>query len=206
MKRIVINGSQSVKRTFLAKAFAAMTGMDYIGCSPYSVIAYQYKLPFDLPNCQWPDSFVYCLGAFTQKIMLEQKFEEKFISDGGVFNELSWIKCRFPHIELIYERAIIESFEKVAMHYASNEYDYILHIDSKDPSDTINLFLKRLYDCYSIKHILIDKVSDEETLIRMLEHLQVKQVQSAKYALLKFADEFEINDDTHKGPNDSNAY
>ena len=145
MKRIAINGSPSGRRSYLARSFSAMTGMDYIVSTPYSVIAYQYKLDMDISKCQWPDSYVYCLGAFTKKIMIEQNYHETFISDGGVFNELSWIKCRYPNMDLIYERSMIECFEKIVMNYASKEYDYIFHIDSKNPSDAIDLCLKQLY-------------------------------------------------------------
>ena len=185
MKRISINGSHQSKRSYLAKAFSAMTGMDYIASTPYSMIAYQYKLDIDKAKCQWPDSYVYCLGAFTERIMREQKLEDLFISDGGVFNELSWIKCRYSHIELIYERAMIECLEKVVMHYASNEYDCIFHIDSNDPKDDMDLCLMQLYNNHCLKHYLIDGTDGEDALHQMLEHLQVKPKLSAKYALLK---------------------
>ena len=192
MKRIAINGSNLSKRSFLAKAFSAMTGMDYIVNTPYSIIAYQYKLPVDISKCQWPDSFVYCFGAFIERILREKKLEDKFISDGGVFIELSWIKCRYSHIELIYERSMIETVEKVVMDYASKEYDTIFHIDSKEPSDAIDLCLKQLYNHHSLNHHIIDCANDEDALHQMLEHLQVKPKLSAKFALLKYCDEFLI--------------
>ena len=198
MNRIAINGAQSGRRSYLSQAFSAMTGMDYIVSTPYSIIAYQYKLDMDIAKCQWPDSFVYCMGAFTKKVMIEQSYHDTFISDGGVFNELNWIKCRYPNMEPIYERAMIESLEKVVMSYASNEYDYIFHIDPKDPLDVIDLCLKKLYNQYHLKHHIIDGTNGEEALERMLEYLQVKPILSAKHALLKFADEILINEDTHE--------
>ena len=196
MKRIAINDSKLERSSFLSKAFSAMTGFDYISHTPYSIIAYKYKLNMDISNCQWPDSFVYCLGAFTRRIMDEQKMDDLFISDGGVFYELSWIKCRFTHIELIYERSMIESFEKVVMNYASNEYDYIFHINSNDPSDVTDQCLKQLYNHHQIKHHIIDGTNEEKALEQMLEHLQVKPKISAKFSLLKFANEFRQNEAT----------
>ena len=197
MKRIAINGSQSGRRSFLAKAFAAMTGFDFIVNTPYSIIAYQYKLNMDISRCQWPDSFIYCLGAFKQRIVDEQSMDDLYISDGGVFNELSWIKCRFSHIELIYERSMIDSFEKVVMNYASNEYDNIFHINSNDPADVIDQCLKQLYNKHQIKHQIIDGAVGEKALHQMLAYLQVKPVLSAKYALLKYAGDFKLKGDTH---------
>jgi len=83
MKRIAIVGSKAERRTLLANALSAMTGFEYIVNTPYSIIAYQYNLNLDKSQCQWPDSFVYCLGAFTRRVMTEQQSDESYISDGG---------------------------------------------------------------------------------------------------------------------------
>jgi len=88
MKRIAIHGSLQSGRSFLTQALAAMTGLDFIIQLPYSTVAYKYNLDSDIEKCHWPDSFVYCLGAFTQRILAEKRLDDLFISDGGVFNEL----------------------------------------------------------------------------------------------------------------------
>ena len=193
MKRIAINGSNLSGRSYMAKAFSAMTGMGIIVSTPYSLMASRYKLDMDKSKCHWPDSFIYCMGAFTQRVMIEQKFEESYISDGGVFNEICWIKCRFPHLELIYERSMIESLEKIIADYAINEYDFIFHIDSGDSSDTINRCLKQIYLHRQIKHHLIDGVDKEDALNQMLDISKIKPVLSTKYVLLKFEENAILN-------------
>jgi hypothetical protein len=184
MNRIAINGSNRSGRSDLAKAFAAMTGLGIIAGTPYALIAAKYKLDIDKAKCQWPDSFVYCLGAFTQRIMLEQKLEDSYISDGGVFNEISWLKCRYPHIELIYERSMIRSLENIMAEYASNAYDLMFHIDSNDLSDSIDRCLKQLYLHHHLIHHIIDGTNREDALNQMLNYLQVKPLLSAEYSLL----------------------
>jgi len=144
MHRIAINGSDLSLRSYLAQSFAAMTGMKLIAITPYSDIASMYKLDYEIEKCQWPDSYIYCLGAFTQRIIVEQRLEDSYISDGGVFHELCWLKCRFPHIELIYERSMIQSLENIVANYACNEYDFIFHIESNDSTDVVDQCLKHL--------------------------------------------------------------
>ena len=185
MKRIAITGSASRGRTILANALSAMAGFDFIASPPYSSIAARYGLDSDLSKCQWPDSFVYCMGAFSQRIIAEQKLEDLYISDGGVLNEISWLKTRYPRIELIYERSMIQGLEKIVADYASKEYDFIFHIDSNDPSDMIDPCLKQLYLHYQIKHHTIDGTNGEDALNQMMGYLQVKPILTAKYALLK---------------------
>lgn len=201
MNSIAINGSNISSRSYLAKALSAMTGIEMIVSTPYSGIASIYHLDHDISKCQWPDSFVYCLGAFTQRIIIEQKFDESYISDGGVFNELCWLKCRYPDIELIYERSMIQSLENVVVDYALTHYDFIFHIDSNDPSDTINQCLKQMYHQRSMKHHVIDATNKEDALNEMTGHLQVKPILSAKYSLLKSDGKIQLNEDAHENSN-----
>lgn len=193
MNNIAISGSNLSQRSYLAKAFSAMTGIDLIERTPYSSIAFRYKLDNEISKCQWPDSYIYCLGAFIQRIIVEQKLEDSYISDGGVFDELCWMKCRYPHIELIYERSMIQSLENVIVDYALNQYAFIFHIDSNNPSDLTDQCLKELYLHRKIKHHIIDATNEEDALNQMLDQLQIKPLLSAKYALLKADYEIPLN-------------
>jgi len=201
MKRIAITGSTHSRRTILAEALSAMSGLDLISCPSYSSIAAKYKLDLDISKCQWPDSFVYCMGAFTQRILAERGLEDEYISDGSVLNEISWLKSRYPHIELIYERSMIQSLENVIVDYVSNEYDFIFHIDSNDLSDVIDLCLKQIFLQCNIKHHIIDGANSEDALNQILDHLQVKPVLSAKHALLSANNYLAPNKDTDENSN-----
>jgi len=164
MKRIAITGFFNKRRTILGNALSAMTKFDYIAGPSFSTVAAKYKMDYDKEKCQWPDSFIYCLDAFTQRIIAEKNLEDFYITDGGVFNEICWLKCRYPHNELIYERSMIVSLEKVVTDYASKEYDFIFHIETGDPSNVSDQCLKQIYKNYDLKHHIIDTPNDEDAL------------------------------------------
>jgi len=184
MNRIAITGTSNERRTILAKALSAMTGFDCILQIPYTIIAAKYKMAIEITECQWPDSFVYCMEEFTQRVISEKNLKDNFISD-GVFDEICWLKCRYPHVELIYERPMIISFEKVAANYANAQYDYIFHIDSSDDSNITEKCLKQIYHQYNINHNIINNQNDEEVLNQIIACLRVNPLLSAKYALHK---------------------
>jgi len=174
MKRIAITGSNLSQRTVLSKAISDITGFDLIICSPYSTIAEKYGLVNEISKCQWPDSFVYCMGAFIQRAVIEQKFEDYYISDGSVFHEISWLKSRFPNIELIYERSMIESLERVITNYAIDQYDFIFHINSKNYLDVVDQCLKQTYFQHKIKYHIIDSINNEKALNQIMNLLQTR--------------------------------
>jgi hypothetical protein len=201
MKRIAVTGSTHSGRTILANALSAMAGFDFISCPSYSSIAARYGLDLDISKCQWPDSFVYCMGAFTQRIIAERRLEDEYISDGSVLNEICWLKSRYPYIELIYERSMIQSLENVIVDYASNEYDFIFHINSNDLSDVIDQCLKQTFLFSNIKYHIIGGANSEDALNQMLGCLQVKPVLSAKYALLNVNNYFPSSKDIDENCN-----
>jgi len=171
MKRIAIVGTVCGERSVLTNALSAATGLRLIPCLPYSDVAARYKLDTDISDCYWPDSFEYCLGAFTQRIISEQKSGDSFISEGGVFDEITWLMCSFPHIELIYQKPIIKILEHIIVDYASKEYDFIFHVASADLSDLRSQCLKRLFICRNIKYYIIDTTDKEGALNKMLQCL-----------------------------------
>lgn len=185
MKRIAITGSLQSGTSVMTNALAAMTGFDVAVRPPYSLSASKYRLDPEIEKCQWPDSFVYCLGAFTDRMITEQRYADRFISEGSVLHELVWIKCRFPHHEPIYEQSMITGLERVVAEYASGNYDHIFHIDALHPSDVFDQCIKRLYARYGIRYLSFNGIDREATLERMADCLSVKPVLSAKHALMK---------------------
>lgn len=189
MKRIALTGSSNRERTILANALSILAGFDRTLCPPYSQIAKKYDLSLDRTHCQWPDSYVYCLGAFTERVIVEQQYADHFVSDGSVLNELVWIKCRYPQMELIYEQSMIHSLEKVLAEYAANKYDFLFHIGATVTGDTSDLCLRQLFEKYNIRHQNIDPSDPENALKQMAEFMEIIPVQSATHALLKVKQE-----------------
>jgi hypothetical protein len=184
MKRIALTGSCNQERTILTNSLAIMTGFDLVLCPPYSQLVIKYGLGTECSAYQWPDSYIYCLGAFIERIIVEQHHADRFVSDGGVLKELAWIKGRHPQVELIYEQSMIYSLERIITEYAQNGYDSIFHLQPVSEPNTIELYLKGLFEQYHILHQIIDPANKENALQQMMDFLEIKPVLSAEYALL----------------------
>ena len=172
MNRLAINGSDLSMRNYLTKALSKITGIEMIPIPSYSSIASRYQFEPDEEMCVWSHSYAYCLGAFTQRIIEEQKRTDSYISEAGVFNELCWIQFRDVRIESIYQSPVVSWLEKIAFDYAMNHYDLIFHIDSNDPADLINRYLKRKYEIYKINCQIITATTVEDGLNQILAFMQ----------------------------------
>jgi hypothetical protein len=170
----------------VAKALAAMCGYDLSISPSFHQMAIKYRLSLDIEACQWPDSYVYCLGAFTERLIVEQRYAEKFVSDGSVFKELVWLKCRYPYVEPVYEQSMIRSLERILVEYAAKNYDVIFLLST--PSETENAAgacIHQLLESYCLPFRLIDFSDREHALQTMAEHLKVNIRISASCALSK---------------------
>ncbi len=185
MKRIAITGSSHSETSVMTNALAAMTGFDIASCPAYSLLASKYMLTPEREKCQWPDSFVFCLGAFTERLIVEQSYADRFVSEGSVLHELVWIKCRYPHHELIYEQSMINSLEQVVAEYASTRYNHIFHIGDTDATGLFDHCIRQMYARHDIRYQPVNGIDREAALERMVDCLSVKPVLSAKNSLLK---------------------
>ncbi|MDR2763955.1 MAG: hypothetical protein LBB90_02885 [Tannerella sp.] len=185
MKRIAIAGLNGGENILAAKALATMCGYDLSISPSFSLTAIRYGLSMDMKVCQWPDSWVYCLGAFTERIVTEQRYGEKFVSDGSVLKELVWLKCRYPRVEPIYEQAMIHSLERVVAVYAAKNYDIIFHAEVLSETDTAGVCLRRLCETYHIPCRAIDFSDRENALQVVADCLQVTPKMSAAHSLSK---------------------
>ena len=188
MKRIAITGSPESGTFIMTNALAAMTGFDVAVRPPYSLLASKYQLDPELEKCQWPDSFLYCLSAFNERLMVEQQYADHFVSEGSVLHELAWIKCRFPRHELIYEQSMIRCLERVAAKYASTQYDCVFHIAANGATSRFDQYIRWLSAQYAIRCHSVEDDDREMMLKRMVEYLTIKPVLSAKYALLQITE------------------
>jgi hypothetical protein len=185
MKRIAVTGSGSRKDMLAAKALSIMGGYDLCISPSFSQTAIKYGLSMDMEACQWPDSYVYCLDVFTERIIVEQQYGEKFVSDGSVLKELVWLKTRSPRIEPIYEQSMIRSLERVVMAYAAKNYDEIFYLSGWQETSVVGECLRRLLEIYRIPCRKIHSPNEENALQAMAEHLQLSLVMSVSFSLSK---------------------
>jgi hypothetical protein len=186
MKRIAITGLENRENLLLTKALSIMCRYDLCISPSYLQVAGKYKLSMDIEACQWPDSYIYCLGAFTERITTEQQYGDNFVSDGSVLKETAWLKRRYPQIELIYEQTIIHSLERIVTEYASKKYDYIFHISIPDEAETPEAScIRQMFGTCQIKHIPVNLSDKLGALQMMAEYLEIKPEFQAKFALAK---------------------
>jgi hypothetical protein len=185
MKRIAVTGVGNREDTLVAKALSIMCGYDLCVSPSFSQTAIKYGMSMDIEMCQWPDSYVYCLDVFTERIMVELQYGEKFVSDGSVLKELAWLKCRFPHVELIYEHSMIRSLERVITAYAAKSYDDIFFLSGEQNSNITADCLQQILETSRLPYILIYSPNREAALESMVEHLGISPVMSASFSLSK---------------------
>jgi hypothetical protein len=185
MKRIAITGAGGYEDLFVAKALSIMCGYDLCISPPFPQTAVRYGMSMDIEACQWPDSYVYCLDAFTERIIVEHRYGEKFVSDGSVLREPVWLKCRFPHTEPVYEQSMIRNLEKVAMAYAARNYDAIFHLSGGPETSAAGDYLQRLLDTCRIPYRRICLSDREAALQSMAEQAGIPPVMSPSFALSK---------------------
>lgn len=183
MRRIAVTGLNGSENLLVAKTLAIMCGYDLSLSPSFSQTAIRYGMDMDMESCQWPDSYVYCLGAFTERIIVEQKYGERFVSDGSVLKELVWLKCRYPHMELIYEQSMIRCLERVFTVYAAKNYDVVFYADVLSEADIAGTCLRRLFETYHIPCQAIDFSNRESALQVMTDRLQVAPKMSATNSL-----------------------
>ncbi len=184
MKRIAITGFPQSGKTIMSHALAAMSGFDVATCPPYPQLAVKYELSPERSKCQWPESFEYGLASFTERIIIEQNYEDRYISDGSVLNELVWLKCRYPQNELIYEQSMIHSLEHVVAEYTSSKYEYIFHLNAIDSSDIFDQCMKQTLNQYAIQYQSIDGSNKKEALKQIIDWLEIKPILSPGHSLL----------------------
>jgi hypothetical protein len=185
MKRIAITGSDSCEVTTVAKALSIMCGYDLCISPAFSQTSIKYGMSMDIEACQWPDSYVYCLDAFTERIIVEQQYGENFVSDGSVLKETVWLKCRYPHVEPIYEQSMIRSLERVVAAYTAKNYDEIFYLPGGEGTGATGNCLLQLFESYGIPYRPIHLPDRESALESMMEYLDVPPVMSASFSLSK---------------------
>lgn len=182
-KNAVIGSTQS-GRMVISQALANMTGYNIIPRPTYVKIAMKYGLNINSNKCEWPDSFVYVIGSFTERVMIEQNYGENFISDGSAFDELVWIKCRYANLELIYERSMVLGLEKIMAEYVKREYDNVFRITMQQ-TDEEDKCLEDLMTQYKIPYTNIDGSDKEKALEQIVNYLDLKPIYPPGVSLIQ---------------------
>jgi rRNA-processing protein FCF1 len=186
MKKIAITGVTAQNKMVLSKALFYLTGCEEVRATDYPSLAVKYKLNRELNHCSWQELFVYVLASFSERIEVEQQFDE-FISNGSVLNELAIIETihkvnsqgKRKNKEQLF---MLSGLEKIVTEYAARKYDCIIHICNVNSKDTlasdmdyslINLIKRTEIPTYFIREDtiltdMLEKISSELEVNKML--------------------------------------
>jgi len=92
MKNILISGAPGTGKSVVATSTSIITGLPTVGNRPSSEIIYEHNLSRDLSTHSFKELFTIGFSNFTDRINLEKRYEEGFISDGSILNDLISIK------------------------------------------------------------------------------------------------------------------
>jgi len=194
MKKIAIIGANNKDRLVLTRALYYLTGYDIVNKTDYTVQAIRYGLNKELRNCKWQELFVYLLSSFSERIVIEQHYDQ-YISDGSVFYELAMVKA-ILNLQTTNKRKLKEEItmltgtERIITEYANRHYDCFVYIDSatnkaNELSNEIDNCIKSLI----IQHGSIYQVKKDSILSDILEKIttetQIQPIVSSEMALKK---------------------
>ncbi len=194
MRKIAVTGGMTLDRLLMVQALSYFTGYDIIRQTAYSCRAIKYDLSETIEECDWSDLFVYVLSSFTERIEIEQQYDG-YISNGGVFHELSYMESLYKsHVYPDHRKSkeyasMLFALRKIVLEYAIREYDFVIHIDSLVAECGIH----QLQEC-SLKHLIkefetlfvVDKdLILSETLQEMSLRMGIKPVYPATTSIRK---------------------
>ena len=198
MKKIAIIGANNKDRLVLTRALYYLTGYDIVNKTDYTVQAIRYGLNKELKNCKWQELFVYLLSSFSERIVIEQHYDQ-YISDGSVYYELAMVKAILNlqttnKRKLKEEIAMFTGTERIITEYANRHYDCLVYIDNRtnkenELSNEIDKCIKSLIMQHgSIYHVKKDSILSD-ILEKITIETQIQPIVSSKTALRKAQEE-----------------
>jgi hypothetical protein len=198
MKKIAIIGADSRDRMVLTQALSYITGYDIASKTDYAIQAIRYGLHSELSDCKWQELFVYVLSSFSERIVIEQHYDQ-YISNGGVLYELAMVRALLKaqtgsKRKLKEQAAMLAGSERVITEYAKRQYDALVYIETGLEKE--NAFSIELDSC--IRNLIMEygsvyRFRKESILADMLEsissEMKIPSVVSSQTALKKAQDE-----------------
>ena len=199
MKKIAVIGVNNRERMVITKALSYIAGYDTVCKTDYAIQAIRYGFNQEIKMCKWQELFVYVLSSFSERIIIEQHYDQ-FISNGGVLYELAMAKTilnqQTANRRLLKEQAaMLAGTEKIITDYAKRQYDGFVYIENSMEKEDV--FPNELDGC--IKSLISEngrvyKFRKDSVLADILENIssemKIPALVSSQTALKKAQDEF----------------
>jgi hypothetical protein len=199
MKKIAIIGGNNRDRLVLTQALSYITGYNTVGKTDYAIQAIRYGLNKELKECKWQELFVYVLASFSERIVIEQHYDQ-FISNGGVLYDLAMAKTilnsQTADRRTLKEQAVmLAGTEKIITEYAKRQYDGLVYIEnSMEKGDVLSNEFDACIKSLIMEHGAVYQVRRDSILADMLEsislEMNINPVVSSQTALKKAQEEF----------------
>jgi hypothetical protein len=199
MKKIAVTGVNNRDRLVLTQALSYITGYNTAGKTDYAVQAIRYGLNKELKECKWPELFVYLLSSFSERIVIEQHYDQ-YISNGGVLYELAMAKTILhsqtaDRRNLKEQAAMLAGTEKIITEYAKRQYDGLVYIEnSLGKEDNLSNEFDSCMKSLIMEHEAVYQVRRDSILADMLENIssemKITAIVSSHTALKKAQYEF----------------
>lgn len=157
MNNILISGAPGTGKSIISTALSYMIGFPIVRNRPSSEVVYELNLNSDISSHSFKELFTIGFSNFVDRLQLEYRYPEGFISDGSIINDIVTMKLYLntqasqtnpffnwiPNKTYIKEcNKMIHSLERIAREYARYQYGTVVHLA---PSHKVKSEIERDY-------------------------------------------------------------
>lgn len=208
MNKILISGAPGTGKSVVSTTLSYMVGLPIVRSRPSSEIIYELNLSKDTTKHTFKDLFSITFSSFIDRIQLGNRYQQGFISDGSIINNLismklflmeqSKVKPGFrwvSHKKYLNEcNRMIVSLERMALEYSQKHYNIVIHLFKDNAIDQkynamYNQELRRFYHLAGFETQDYEDQNFEDVVDRIIRDKNLKTSLSASTALFKAYDE-----------------
>jgi hypothetical protein len=199
MRKIAVIGVNKRERLVITKALSYIAGYETVCKTDYAIQAIRYGLNQDIKACKWQELFVYVFSSFSERIMIEQHYDQ-YISNGSVLFELAMAKtilnAQTADRRFLKEKAaMLAGAEKIITDYAKRQYDGVVYVEnSMEKEDVFSRELDGCIQSLILGHEAVYQFRQDSLLADMLENIsaemKISALVSSQTALKKAEDDF----------------
>ena len=219
MDNILISGAPNTGKSIIANSLSYIVDLPIVKSRTYSEVSFEYNLNKNVLSLGFNDLFTVGFSNFTDRTQLEYRYQNGFISDGSIINDLISMKLYLSEKSQITHKIfkwisnkryineclkMLNSFERLVIAYSKNQYYSIIHLETTINSkisgnDAMNVHIEK----YNQELILFYKRAglqytqhSNQDFIEILEQIvldkNLKTIISPSNALLRAFDEMHI--------------
>jgi hypothetical protein len=213
MHKILISGAPGTGKSVVSTTLSYMIGLPVVRSRPSSEIIYELNLSKNTTQHTFKDLFSITFSSFLDRIQLENRYQQGFISDGSIINNLISMKLflmeqskSIPGMgKLVSHKRymdqcnkMIASLEKMALEYSKKQYNIAVHLISEHLVDykyheMYNQELRRFYHLAGFETLNYQDQYFEKVVDKIIRDKNLNTSLCASTALFKAYDEMHFD-------------